>query len=83
MGNAEAMYQTAYFYENGFGTEKNISATLRLYAEAAEQGVLSAAVRLYEIYTDGFSGVQPDGKKAAHYLFLSGNSDTEDICGET
>ena len=53
-----------------------------LYTQAAEQGVCSAAVRLYEIYTNGFLGVQPDGKKAAHYLFLSGESDTEDECGE-
>ena len=82
-GNAEAMYQTAYFYENGFGTEKDIGAALLLYAEAAEAGVRSAAVRLHEIYTYGLPGVQPDGKKAAHYLFLSGEPDTEDIHGET
>lgn len=77
-GNPEAMYQTAYFYENGFGTDRDTDAALLLYAEAAEQGVRSAAIRLYEIYTDGLSGVQPDEKKAAHYLFLSGESDTED-----
>ncbi len=82
-GNAEAMYQTAYFYENGFGTEKDIGAALLLYSEAAEHGVRSAAVRLHEIYTDGFPGVQPNGKKAAHYLFLSGEPDTEDEYGET
>ena len=77
------MYQTAYFYENGFGTEKDIGAALLLYSEAAEHGVRSAAVRLHEIYTDGFPGVQPNGKKAAHYLFLSGEPDTEDEYGET
>ena len=82
-GKSEAMYQTAYFYENGFGTEKDIRAALLLYAEAAEAGVRSAAIRLHEIYTDGIPGVQPDGQKAAHYLFLSGGSDSEDSCDET
>lgn len=82
-GNAEAVYQTAYFYENGFGTEKDIGAALLLYAEAAEAGVRSAAVRLHEIYTDGIPGVQPDGQKAVHYLFLSGGSDSEEEHSET
>ena len=29
-------------------------------------------IRLYEIYTEGLLHIQPDGKKAAHYLWLSG-----------
>ena len=82
LGDADAMYQTAYFYENGFGTEKDIGAALLLYTEAAEQGVRSAAVWLYEIYTNGLSGIQPDGKMAAHYLFLSRAADTEGEQGE-
>lgn len=71
-GDGSAMYQAAYFYENGFGTDKDTDAALLLYTEAAEQGVRSAAVRLYEIYTYGLGHILPDGKKAAHYLFLSG-----------
>lgn len=71
-GDGSAMYQTAYFYENGFGTDKDTDAALLLYTEAAEQGVRSAAVRLCEIYTYGLGHILPDGKKAAHYLFLSG-----------
>ena len=70
-GDGSAMYQAAYFYENGFGTDKDTDAALLLYTEAAEQGVRSAAVRLYEIYTYGLGHILPDGKKAAHYLFLS------------
>lgn len=77
-GDGSAMYQTAYFYENGFGTNRDIEAAMLLYIEAAEKGVRSAAVRLYEIYTKGLGTIRPDGKKAAHYLFLSGNSETED-----
>lgn len=71
-GDGSAMYQAAYFYENGFGTDKDTDTALLLYTEAAEQGVRSAAVRLYEIYTYGLGHILPDGKKAAHYLFLSG-----------
>lgn len=71
-GDGSAMYQAAYFYENGFGTDKDTDAALLLYTEAAEQGVRSAAVRLYEIYTYGLGHILPDGKKAAHYLFLNG-----------
>ena len=71
-GDESAMYQAAYFYENGFGTDKDIDAALLLYTEAAEQGVRSAMIRLYEIYTEGLSHIQPDGQKAAHYLWLSG-----------
>lgn len=71
-GDGSAMYQTAYLYENGFGTDRDIDAALLLYTEAAEQGVCSAMIRLYEIYTEGLLHIQPDGKKAAHYLWLSG-----------
>lgn len=71
-GDGSAMYQTAYLYENGFGAERDIDAALLLYTEAAEQGVRSAMVRLYEIYTKGLGTIQPNGKKAAHYLWLSG-----------
>ena len=71
-GDCSAMYQTAYLYENGFGTERDIDAALLLYTEAAEQGVRSAMIRLYEIYTEGLLHIQPDGRKAAHYLWLSG-----------
>ena len=71
-GDGSAMYQTAYLYENGFGTDRDIDAALLLYTEAAEQGVRSAMIRLYEIYTEGLLHIQPDGKKAAHYLWLSG-----------
>lgn len=71
-GDGSAMYQTAYFYENGFGTDRDIDAALLLYIESAEQGVRSAMIRLYEIYTKGLEHIQPDGKKAAHYLWMSG-----------
>lgn len=71
-GDCSAMYQTAYMYENGFGTDRDIDAALLLYTEAAEQGVRSAMIRLYEIYTEGLLHIQPDGQKAAHYLWLSG-----------
>lgn len=71
-GDGSAMYQTAHLYENGFGTDRNIDVALLLYTEAAEQGVRSAMIRLYEIYTKGLLHIQPDGKKAAHYLWLSG-----------
>lgn len=71
-GDGSAMYQTAYLYENGFGTDRDIDAALLLYTEAAEQGVRSAMIRLYEIYTEGLLHIRPDGKKAAHYLWLSG-----------
>lgn len=71
-GDCSAMYQTAYLYENGFGTDRDIDAALLLYTEAAEQGVCSAMIRLYEIYTEGLLHIQPDGQKAAHYLWLSG-----------
>ncbi len=71
-GNGSAMYQAAYFYENGFGTERDVDAALLLYTGAAEQGVRSAIVRLYEIYTSGLEHIRPDGAKAAHYLWLSG-----------
>ena len=71
-GDGSAMYQTAHLYENGFGTDRDIDAALLLYTEAAEQGVRSAMIRLYEIYTEGLLHIQPDGKKAAHYLWLSG-----------
>lgn len=71
-GDGSAMYQTAHLYENGFGTDRDIDAALLLYTEAAEQGVRSAMIRLYEIYTEGLLHIQPDGKKATHYLWLSG-----------
>lgn len=77
-GDGSAMYQTAYFYENGFGINRDINAAMLLYIEAAEQNVRSAAVRLYEIYTNGLENIKPDGQKAAHYLFLSRNANTED-----
>lgn len=72
LGDGSAMYQTAYFYENGLGTDRDIDAAFLLYIEASEQGVRSAMVRLYEIYTKGLGHIRPDGKKAAHYLWLSG-----------
>ena len=77
-GDAEAMYQTAYFFENGFGTPRDTDAALLLYTESAEAGVRAAAIRLYEIYTSGIPGVAPDGKKASHFLFMSGAADGED-----
>ena len=77
-GDAEAMYQAAYFFENGFGTPRDTDAALLLYTESAEAGVRAAAIRLYEIYTSGIPGVAPDGKKAAHFLFMSGAADGED-----
>ena len=70
MTKAEVLRE--YLYENGFGTDRDIDAALLLYTEAAEQGVRSAMIRLYEIYTEGLLHIQPDGKKAAHYLWLSG-----------
>lgn len=76
-GDAEAMYQAAYFFENGFGTPRDTDAALLLYTESAEAGVRAAAIRLYEIYTSGITGVAPDGKKAAHFLFMSGAADGE------
>lgn len=75
-GDGSAMYQTAYFYENGFGTDRDIGAALLLYTEAAERGIRSAMVRLYEIYTDGLDFIQPDGQKAARYLWMSGEGHT-------
>lgn len=77
-GDAEAMYQAAYFFENGFGTPRDTDAALLLYTESAEAGVRAAAIRLYEIYTSGIPGVAPDGKKAAHFLSMSGAADGED-----
>ena len=77
-GDAEAMYQAAYFFENGFGTPRDTDAALLLYTESAKAGVRAAAIRLYEIYTLGIPGVSPDGKKAAHFLFMSGEADGED-----
>ena len=77
-GDAEAMYQAAYFFENGFGTPRDTDAALLLYTESAEAGVRAAAIRLYEIYTSGIPGVAPDGKKASHFLFMSGAADGED-----
>ena len=71
-GDGEAMYQAAYLTENGFGTDRDIDAALLLYAEAAELGVRAAAIRLHEIYTAGLLHIPPDGKKAAYYLFKSG-----------
>lgn len=71
-GDPSAMYQAAYFYENGFGTDKDVDAALLLYIESAEMGVRSSMIRLYEIYTLGLEHIKPDGKMAAHYLWMSG-----------
>lgn len=72
LDDGSAMYQAAYLYENGFGTDRDIDAALLLYTEAAEQGVRSAMIRLYDIYTKGLGTIQPDGQKAAHYFWMSG-----------
>ncbi len=71
-GNAEAMYLLACHLEEGLDCERNLDRALACYTEAAEQGVLAAILRLYEIYKDGLGHIPADPEKASRYLWLSG-----------
>ncbi len=70
--NYPAMYQAAYFLENGFGCERDVDRAVRYYTASAEHGIMSSMIRLYEIYKDGFEHIPADKSKASHYLWLSG-----------
>lgn len=72
LSDPTGLYQTAYFYENGFGNERDFDTAVLLYTQSAEYGVKAASVRLYEIYTD----VCPDKEKADYYLSQIQDNDT-------
>ena len=70
--NYPAMYQAAYFLENGFGCERDIDRAVEYYTASAEQGIMSSMLRLYEIYKDGLEHIPADKEKSTRYLFMSG-----------
>ena len=66
------MYQVGYFYENALGCDKDMTAALMFYIQAAEAGVSDAMNRLVDIYTNGRPGIPANKEKANRYLFMSG-----------
>ena len=70
--NYPAMYQAAYFLENGFGCERDLDRAVEYYTASAEQGIMSSMLRLYEIYKDGLEHIPADKEKSTRYLFMSG-----------
>lgn len=68
LSDPAGLYQTAYYYENGFGTEPDIPAAILLYTQSAQSGVIASAMRLYQIYSDGLYDIKPDKDKADYYM---------------
>ncbi len=72
LGDSAAMYQAAYFLENGFGCERDLDRAVELYTMSAEKGVVSSMLRLHEIYLNGLDHIPQDKDKAGRYLWMSG-----------
>ncbi len=70
--NYPAMYQLAYFLENGLGCERDLDRAVEYYTASAERGIMSSMLRLYEIYKDGLEHIPADKSKSTRYLFMSG-----------
>jgi len=65
--NSTAKYWLGHMNELGLGVPRNVTRALKLYKEAAAQGVGAANLRLGEIYLHG-NLVPPDFSKAKAYL---------------
>lgn len=59
---AEFLLGTAYFH--GWGVDRELGHSIRLYRAAAAKGHLLAMAILYEIYHEGLYGVREDQSKA-------------------
>lgn len=64
LGDRLAMYELAWFYFEGEGTEKNETEGVKWMEKAAEAGHVAAMREVAEIYLDGLRGQQPDQDKA-------------------
>ena len=52
-GNPLARTHLGWYYENGFGTSRDIAEAIKWYSEAAEQGVNDAVRALYSLKNAG------------------------------
>ena len=47
------MYQLAYMYENGFGTEKNLTNAFNYYLQSAEKGNTKSQIKVATMFDEG------------------------------
>lgn len=64
LGDRLAMYELAWFYFEGEGTEKNETEGVKWMEKAAGAGHVAAMREVAEIYLDGLRGKKPDQEKA-------------------
>lgn len=67
-GDPLCMYKAARMLEQGNGVQQNLPEAVRLYEQAALEGMEQAAERLWQIYTTGLGAIHSNRRKAAFYL---------------
>jgi uncharacterized protein len=75
-GNKKALYTMGTMYEEGFPFDRSYEKSVEYYKRAAYHGILNAYVKLYIAYQYG-KGVDPDLKKAIHWLRKTENEPPE------
>ena len=69
-GNANALYNLGYMYENGEGVEQDYAKAVKYYKLATEQGHAEAQFHLAAMYFDG-KGVRQGYAEACKWLQLA------------
>jgi hypothetical protein len=68
MGNAEAAFKAAQFYEHGSGVPRDVMKALLLYQRAADLGFWYANNYLATVYERGLLGQKPDPTKVVEFM---------------
>ena len=63
-GHAPSQHNLAVLYAYGIATQKDTNKALELWHKAAAQGHQGARKALYQAYTEGLFGLQPDPEEA-------------------
>lgn len=71
-----AAFLVARCYEEGFGVDRDLTAAIRWYRQAAKQGSLAAQNNLAWIYHQGFEGVAQDAVEAAKWYRLAAEQES-------
>mmetsp|Transcript_7202 Transcript_7202/g.6476 ORF Transcript_7202/g.6476 Transcript_7202/m.6476 type:complete len:442 (-) Transcript_7202:327-1652(-) len=76
--NGDAYYYLGFFYESGFGVERDMETAFGYYSKAASLEVAKAWCKLGNFYSDGVGGVEADTNQALHcYLEAAKLNDDE------
>ncbi len=67
LGDAVALNNLGWLYQNGFGVPQDVDTAIRLYTEAADKGESTAMINLGNIYENGLKDGTPDYEQAFYW----------------